>query len=122
MFLLDSSIILEIINDTEKSKEIIPKLKGGLFTTPFSIYEIFLGLKQDELFILEKLLNTLKVISFDTNASLISVQIMKKLTNKGEKINLVDIFISSIAISNNYTLVSLDKDFKNINNLKMIIF
>jgi len=80
MFLLDSSVILEIINDTEKSKDIIPKLKGELFTTPLSIYELFLGLKQDELFILEKLLNALKVINFDTNSSLIAVQIMKKLT------------------------------------------
>lgn len=34
MFLLDSSAILEIINDTAKAKEIIPKLKGELFTTP----------------------------------------------------------------------------------------
>ncbi|MBI2499609.1 type II toxin-antitoxin system VapC family toxin [Candidatus Woesearchaeota archaeon] len=122
MFLLDSSVILEIINDTKKSKDIIPKLKGELLTTPFSIYEIFLGLKRDELFILEKLLNALKVINFDTNSSLIAVQIMKKLTDKGEKINLVDIFMASIAVSNDLTLVSLDNDFKNINNLKTVIF
>ncbi len=122
MFLLDSSVILEIINDTKKSKDIIPKLKGELLTTPFSIYEIFLGLKRDELFILEKLLNALKVINFDTNSSLIAVQIMKKLTDKGEKINLVDIFMASIAISNNFVLVSLDNDFKKVDNLKTIIF
>lgn len=122
MFLLDSSAILEIINDTKKAKEILPKLKGELFTTPFSIYEIFLGLKQNEIFILERLLNAMKIVNFDTNSSLTAVKIMKNLSEKGEKINLVDIFIASIALSNNLTIITLDNDFRKIPNLNALIF
>ncbi len=122
MFLLDSSVILEIINDTAKAKEIIPNLKGELFTTPFSIYEIFLGVKQKEFILLEKLLNAIGITNFDVSSSLISVQIMNDLERKGEKINLVDVFIASIAVSSNLTLVTLDKDFKKIDNLKVNIF
>ncbi len=122
MYLLDSSAILEIINDTTKGKEIIPILDGKLFTTPFSIYEIFYGLKQTELNLLERLLEVLNMLNFDINCSLIAVDIMSKLSRKGEKINLVDIFIASIAISYSMTLVSLDKDFKKIDSLKTIIF
>ena len=122
MLLLDSSAILEIINDTEKSKGIIPKLKGELFTTPFSIYEIFLGIKQKEFILLEKLLNNIGIMNFDIGSSLVSVQVMNDLKRKGERINLVDIFIASIAISNDLILVSLDNDFKKITNLKTLIF
>lgn len=122
MVLLDSSAIIEIIKGTPKGQEILAKVKEGVFVSPFSIYEVFLGLKQNENILLEKLLNTTQLINFDMASALISVQIMKKLTNKGEKISVVDVFIASIAIANNLTLVTLDHDFKKIENLKSIIF
>ena len=40
----------------------------------------------------------------------------------GEKINIIDIFIASIALSNDLTVVSLDNDFGKIPNLKVLLF
>ena len=122
MYLLDSSAILEIINDTQKSKEIILDLKGDLFTTPFSLYEVFYGVRQSELTFIEKLLTTLTVVNFDTNSSFVAVTLMRDLEKRGRKINLVDVFIASIAISHDLTLVSLDKDFKKIKGLKFKVY
>ena len=122
MYLLDSSAILEIINDTQKSKEIISDLTGDLFTTPFSLYEIFYGIKQSELTFIEKLLTTLTVVNFDTSSSFIAVTIMRDLEKTGKKINLVDVFIASVAISHDLTLISLDNDFKKIRGLKFKIY
>lgn len=71
---------------------------------------------------MEKLVSAVQVINFDVNASLITVQIGKELTKKGKKINLVDIFIASIAIANDLTIATLDKDFNKIDKLKTLIF
>ena len=81
MLLLDSSVILEVINDTQKSKEIVSKLGSkDLFMTPFSIYEVFLGLKQKELSLLITLLYAIKVLNYDVNSALSSARIMENLT------------------------------------------
>ena len=122
MILLDSSAIVEILRGTNKWKEILDKLDGEVFVSPFSIYEIFLGLKQSENILLERLINTSQILNFDVGSALSSVHVMETLTKKGQKINIIDIFIASIAISNNLTLVSLDKDFTKIDNLKTLIF
>jgi len=122
MILLDSSAIVEIIRGTSNGKEILDKLKGEVFVSPFSIYEIFLGLKQNENILLERLLNTSQILNFDVGSAMSSAHIMDTLTKKGQKINIIDIFIASIALSNNLTLVSLDKDFTKIDNLKTLIF
>ena len=122
MILLDSSAIVEIIRGTDKGQDILSKIEGDTFLSPFSIYEVVLGLKQKESLLLEKLLTTTRLINFDVGSSLAAVQIMKELTEKGQKINIIDIFIASIAISNNLTLVSLDKDFTKVDNLKTLIF
>lgn len=82
--------------------------------SPFSVYEVVLGIKQKENTLLEKLLTTTRLINFDIRSSMMAVQIMKTLTDKGQEINIIDIFIALIAISNNLTLVSLDNNFKKI--------
>ena len=122
MILLDSSAIVEILRGTDKGQAILSKIEDDVFLSPFSIYEVVLGLKQNESLLLERLLTTTRLINFDMRSSLVAVQIMKKLTDKGQKINIIDIFIASIALSNNLTLVSLDKDFAKIDNLKTLIF
>lgn len=81
-----------------------------------------MGRKQEEFILLEKLLNNIGIANLDVSCSLTSLQIMNDLERKGEKINLVDVFIAPIAVSNNLTLVTLDKDFNKIDKLKVNIF
>ena len=51
-----------------------------------------------------------------------SIEIEKELSKKGQIINKLDIFIAAVAINQNATLVSLDKHFANIKQLKSKLF
>lgn len=120
MFILDTSAIIEIINGTQNGKRIINETIGEMiFTTCFSVYEINLGAKQKEIPFIEDLFENLEVLNFDYIQAKESATIYKKLSIKGMIVNEIDIFIASICLLNNMTLVTTDKDFLRIPNLKI---
>lgn len=77
-----------------------------------------LVVKQNELKDISKFFDEIKIIKFDEKCAKESAVIEIELLGIGRKINKVDIFIASICRLNNFTLLTLDKDFLNINNLK----
>ena len=120
MFILDTSAIIEIINGTQNGKRILNETIGEMiFTTCFSVYEINLGAKQKEIPFIEDLFENLEVLNFDYIQAKESANIYKKLSIKGIIVNEIDIFIASICLLNNMTLVTTDKDFLRIPNLKI---
>lgn len=117
MYVLDSSSVIEIIAGTEKGKEIINVTKGHpVFITSFTIFEVGRGLKEMNI---EDILANANVLDFDKDASLLSLRIENNLAKIGKKIGYIDLFIAAICIANNKVLVTLDKDFSVIKELKM---
>lgn len=120
MFILDSSAIIEILKGSNCGKEIGNELdKTSLATTVFSVYEILVGAKPQEIEKIESFFKDLDIISFDKLAARETSLIEKELTAKGSMINKIDIFIASLCRLNDAILVTADKDFKKISNFKL---
>ena len=120
MFILDSSAIIEILNGTDIGENLANELKDGIVsTTVFSLYEILFGAKQKETTKINDFFESITVLNFENSAAKESSNIERDLAKKGELINKVDIFIASICKSNDGTLITGDKDFKKILNLKI---
>ncbi len=122
MYVLDSTVIIDIM----KSKEFEEKIErivgeNTIAATTFSIFEVTRGMRDDEKHVADDFFGRILILDFNQMASMKSVEIEKELTKKGMKINIVDVFISGICMSNNSTLITSDKKFRNISNLKSII-
>ena len=121
MYILDSSAFIELINESPVGKKIAKKIRDvPAITTVFTINEILIGAKGIHRKALEKLFEGVEVIEYDKDSALKSVEIEEVLMKKGQIINKVDIFIAGICLANNKQLVTLDKHFKRIPELKTV--
>jgi predicted nucleic acid-binding protein len=120
MYVLDSSAVIEILAGTENGNKIITMTKSHpVFVTPFTIFEVARGLKDVNIDV-EKFVES-NVLNFDKESSSWSATIERELVKIGKKINSIDIFIAAICLANNKTLITLDKDFSVIKDLKVKI-
>lgn len=120
MHFLDTSAILEILYGSKRGlsiKDIIAD--KPICTSPFSIYELNLGLKDREVKALNTFFKDIAIVDFDKHAAARSAEIEKYLKKKGCPINKVDIFIAGICLTNNLALVTCDHDFEKVKGLKL---
>lgn len=124
---LDSDILIAILRGDPEAKEMVELLdkEVNLVTTTINAYEILFGARKS--FHLSKnvlearnLLGKLEVLNLTLESADLAGEIHKHLLDKGQLIDLRDIFIASIAISNNCTLVTRNlKDFSRISSLRL---
>lgn len=118
MYILDSSAIIEILKGTEIGAEIINIIGDeSTVATAFSVHELLIGAKAREIEKIQKFFSEIIIMHFDKEAAIKSVEIEKE-----KRIEESDIFIAPICISHNAVLVTLDKDFENIKDLKLRLF
>src|SRR3989344_6556781 len=119
MYLLDSSAIIEILQGTDKSKEIHKIIYGNTVkTTSFSLHEIAAGEDETTIDTILNFFNNIDVLPFDINSAIISFSIEKKLRKEGKLINKIDMLIAGICQQHNLTIITLDKDFDKIKSIK----
>ena len=121
MILLDTSALIEISYGTEigqKIKSIISYQET--YITSISVYEYLYSVKSWEIGL--NIIENLGVLDFSKEDAIKSIEIEKELSKKGQMINKLDIFIASIAINENATFISLDRDFSKIKELKLKLF
>lgn len=122
MYLVDTSALIEIVKGTKKGEDILKKYGDeNMVTTSFTVHESLMGSKESEMKKLKEFFKDTLILSYDFESAEKSSEIEKELTSKGELINKIDIFIASICILNNCNLITLDKDFKKIKDLKLIL-
>jgi|SRR3989338_1609030 len=125
----DTSILIEI---ERGNKEIVKKLHElrKIYPMPvllpfISYYEFLKGLKIGKPKNYNELMNFLRKFIF-LQTTIITADILSdlkiKYQKKGEDIPLVDLLIASQIIENHALLVTRDKDFEKIEELKKIIF
>ena len=124
MYLLDSSVIIGMNKFQEIKDEIISFIgEEESATSSLSIHEVLIGSKTEkEFFVLSNLFSWFNIFNYDDKCAQISAEIYLHLKERGEMINQFDILIASIAIKNDLTVVSYDKDFTKIPDLKVKIF
>lgn len=121
MYVLDSSAFIELLKESPAGKKIAKKIRDlPAATTAFTVNEILIGAKEIQRKTLEELFEGVEVIEYDKDSALKSVEIEEVLMKKGQIINTVDIFIAGICLANNKQLVTLDKHFKRIPELKTV--
>ena len=129
----DLDIIIEtsVLIDIEKNNNVVvSKLKkldlmeNDIYITSPTYSEFYLGLftlsngrlkQEKERLDKYKLLNTTK------NSSKILAEIKHHLSKEGIMIPIFDLLIASIAMDAGMPLISLDKHFKNVPNLNVIV-
>ena len=120
MYVLDSSALIELMKNSNKAHAIYKLVnESRVYTTSINIYELLLGLKQDERKKFSQLIDELSLLDFTSSDADKSVEIKQKLEESGNTIHILDIFIASICMNNNKVLVTLDNDFKRVSGLKL---
>ncbi len=123
MYVLDSSALIEVIENHPKAEVIEQLLKDApLITTSISMHEVLAGASSEkQCFVLEGLFSTMRVLSHDAEAARIGAAIEQDLSHSGKKIGRADVLIAAICIVHDAALVTLDADFKNIKKLKLAL-
>ncbi len=124
----DTSILIEL---ERKNLKIIEKIKELSLSHPFpailpfiSYYEFIRGLKMRKNKDYEKRIafaDRFNILKTSKKTAEILADLRIKYKSKGITLSLADLFIASQVIENQLTLVTLDKDFEKIEELKKII-
>lgn len=122
--LVDTSILIDFFRKTDKTKTQLIKLvdNGYLFSmSTITEYEIFVGATIAQNAYWKEFLQRIIVYPFDTNAVAVAVDINNQLKQKRKQIDIADLFIAAIAISNNLLFATLNKKhFERIDGLKIL--
>ena len=120
--LADTSVWIEFFKaKSEIGSEIESLLKGNhLWTCGVVMFELLQGIKSDsEKKSILEILSAIPYIEMKPFLWEKSAAIASSLKRKGITLPLSDIFIASIAIEHNLSILTLDKHFEQIPNLKI---
>ncbi|MFW9882349.1 MAG: type II toxin-antitoxin system VapC family toxin [Candidatus Thorarchaeota archaeon] len=128
MVLLDTDLLISFLRDNNEAVKMISKLLERhmiLYTTSINAAELYFGAFlssriQDNMEAVENLLNTIKIIPFELVHSKIYGEIRSDLQKRGEIINEMDIFIATMAIEKDLSIITRNtKHFEKIMKLKV---
>lgn len=124
MVCLDSDIIINFLRKDKEAIRKISQLKSEeLTTTSINAFEILIGFlrfnKSEEGY---EFIKNLRILNFDFSASQKAAEISEMLRKDGMTVDLLDLMIASIAITNNEKLLTRNiKHFEKISELKFEI-
>jgi len=122
MFVLDTSAVIEILKNTENVKKISSLVKNEkIAITSISYYELLIGEDGDRLQKVIQFLDSLEILNFDKESAIKSNFIYKEMKVKGKFIGKADTLIAGICEYHHLPLITLDKDFKNIKSIEVIM-
>ena len=123
MIILDTSVMIELIDGSEKGakiREYLNNTKEDFAITVFTVHELLLPTTGREKEKLEEMLSEFQIFSFTYESSLESVRLNEQLKSNGTMLSKIDLFIASICNAQKASLFTLDGDFKRINGLMTI--
>lgn len=120
MYVLDSSALIEVFDRSKFGDTIVQLLQDEpAVTTSICMHEVLVGALSDkQRFIFMSLFSSMIVLEHTTAAALAGSRIEQELARVGHKINANDVLIAGICKANDATIVTLDKDFARIKELK----
>ena len=128
MVVLDTSFIIDYLNEQEEAVKHFSKLtqrNEEMSTTIINIYELQVGLrksskKEKNQHIINELRKNVPVYSMDLGVIDIATRLSNTLAENGETINVFDIFIAAMCLSNGEKILTRNvKDFKKIKELEI---
>jgi len=119
---LDTDVCIAIVRQQSPYQDILRKIFYlRTYITSITLFELLL--RRTNIHKIENFIKDLGLLSLDSRAARKSSDIQKELKEKGKSIDMRDLFIASIAITNNSILATLNKKhFENIKELKLLDF
>ena len=122
MAVLDSSSLIHILGGTPQGKVIQDRFADqAQAIAAVSVNEVMVGGRQEHSGRIRDFCMGFEILPFDAKAALKSAEIELALRKKGKPIGKLDIFIAATCIVHDLLLITTDKDFKNIDGLKVIL-
>ena len=128
ILVLDTSILIDMHRRNRKTLDALKKISAQYpypaKITVFNSFEFIVGMLDLSVKKHQKalaLMANFKILNTTDRSADIFAKLKKKYDKKGEKISLIDLLIAGIVIENNLTLVTKDRDFERIEELKKII-
>jgi predicted nucleic acid-binding protein len=125
---VDTTFLIDILrkNTQAVAKSIELDDEPFVFTTEANVYEIVSGIRKDTNIVqalsdLEKMLNTVTVLSLDHKASIKAGLISRTLMQKGEMVDDIDCLTAGILLTNgcNTIITRNKKHFERIKDLRI---
>ncbi len=117
---LDSDIIIDFLNRKEETYEKIKSYDAHFVTTSVNVFEVWIGRKENE--IVKEFFDTVDILPFDSNASILAADIMRELKRTGKILDFRDIFIAAICINNRLSLLTNNKsDFSRLTKFGLLV-
>ena len=122
MAIIDSAAIIHILEGTQEGESIKERYKEEITTTTtICFHEVLADLWPPKRVRAMRLFSQLEIVAYDKDAAEKSIEIEEQLKKKGRKINRTDIFIAGICRVKNMPLITTDKDFLEIEGLKVLM-
>ena len=122
--LADTSLLIDFFRKSDKSKSKLISLirQGYIFCIcVITEYEIYSGATESQLDYWQEFLKKIDVVHLDQAAVKEAVNINNQLKTKRKQIDLADLFIAAIAVSNNLPVATLNKKhFERIESLLLV--
>ena len=122
--LADTSLLIDFFRKSDKSNsKLISLVKEGYIFCICVIteYEIYSGATNQQLSYWQDFLEKIEVIHLDQSAVKQAVIINNKLKAKRKQIDLADLFIAAIAVSNHLPIATLNKKhFERVEDLILV--
>ena len=117
---LDTDVIIAILNNEDRAIQILEKIKEcEVFVSVISLFELLL--RETNLDKIEMVRDRVEIVEFNEQASRKASSIFKDLKKIGKLIDIRDVFIAAICITQNYELATFNKKhFENIKELRII--
>ena len=122
--MIDTSLLIDYFRKTDKSNSRLVRLSQQyekLVISSVTEFEVYSGATSSQLTFWNDLLSEIIVLSFDSKAAHIAVEIQQDLKKLRKSIEKADLFIAATAVANNLRLDTLNrKHFDNIWQLKLL--
>jgi predicted nucleic acid-binding protein len=123
---LDTDIIVGLLRGDERAVTLISQLQvlgETMKTTVITAYELLKGAAissrpQENLTVVRDIISSLTILTLNYGVCEVASQIYSELKGRGQVISEFDILIAAISIYNDETLISRDKHFEKIENLR----
>ncbi len=119
MYLLDTSVLIEIMNASDAGAEALLEISSeDIGISPISTFEFLKNSKERQFEERKTLLKNIPQLSLDPETAIEAAKIHNKLSKAGKKIGDFDTLIAATCTRNDCTLVTYDRHFSHIPNLK----
>lgn len=124
VILIDTSILIDYYRKTNKAKSVWIELINQEYQFAISVitkYELYSGATQSQILFWNSILASISIIPFNELCVDTAVKINSDLKRKRKQIDLADLFIAATAMTQNFSIATLNKKhFDRIDGLVIV--